>query len=158
MIFREYYGRKYLTKLPVAGVARVRYSTGVELLRMKAGTRKRVIGNLEVRSGLPLLIHSKETGKYWYRTLKSDHDFRRYLQFIKEGMLYILFEGDHLGVMSKERDKMGMGYYDYQKIWHLMILKEKYEKVQPVPDNHKVILNAIDIEINKVKQKYETQN
>lgn len=60
MIFRQEYTNRYVTKLPVAGVAKARFKTGVELLQLQSGKKKWTTGNIEPRNGLPLFVYSPD--------------------------------------------------------------------------------------------------
>jgi len=151
LLFRTENKNKYVTKLPVAGVAKVKYVTGVELLRLKGGKKKWTAGNIEPRKGLPLFIHS-ETGKYWYRLLDIDHDMNMYRKYIKAGVLYIYFNEMEQDRVKKEVEKEGMGYYDYNKIRELILLDELLDSKERGAD-YQSKKRAIQLEIAKVRSK-----
>jgi hypothetical protein len=150
LLFRTILNNKYVTKLPVAGVAKVKYATGVELLRLKAGKKKWSAGNIEPRKGLPLFIQSDN--KYWYRILDVDHDMNMYRKYIKQGVLYIYFNQEEQERVRGEVEKEGMGYYDYNKIRELVLLDELLDSKERGAD-YQSKKRAIQLEIAKVRNK-----
>jgi len=154
VILRTEYGCKYVKDLPVAAV-KVRYITGAELLMLQAGKRKWTTENLELRGGLPLLIHSESSGKYWYRILRKDHSLAYYRKYIKDGNLYIIFDDYWKDAVVRERDEEGMGYFEYNKIRHLILLDEALDATKDRSDGYQIKKRAIQIEIDKVKDKYK---
>ena len=154
MPFKETYNLQFLTDKPETGV-QVKELTGVELLALKAGKRKWTIGNLELREGLPLLIFSPCSQKYWYRILRTDHDINLYTKYIKDGNLYILFNDEWKEKVVKERESECMTYRDYNHKRHLIILDELLERKGDRSSGYQSKKRAIQIELLKIKQKYK---
>ena len=151
MIFRQLNNHRYLTKLPQSAVC-VRDSLGVELLALKNGKRKWTTANIGLRKGLPLLIYSKKNNWYWYRKLGLDHDINEYVKYIKEGLLYIVFDDALKATVSEEREREGMKYYDYIEIRRLILLEELIVKRNPPDLKTKVM--AMQSKIRMIKEKY----
>jgi hypothetical protein len=151
MTLRDQNGYKFATKLP-ADTVKVAFITGVELYILQKGKRKWTSGNIELREGLPLFIHSVEENKYWYRRLALDHDPSMYRKYIKDGNLYIHFDEYWKEVLNQEREAEGMGYYLYNKIRELILFDEVLSGRQHLPDYH-IKKRAIQLEIEKIKNK-----
>lgn len=151
MIFRQVHNSRYITKIPKDITAvKARFKTGVELMQLKGRARKWTKDNLELRDSLPLLVYSPDTDRYWYRILKHGHDLAPYRRYIRDGNLYIIFDEKWRNIVSEEREKEGMGYYQYNKIRELTLTREILEKKEPT-DAIGVQLRAIELEIKKTR-------
>lgn len=151
LILRTEHDLKYLTKLPSRGVSQVKSLLGVDLLQLKKGKKKWTGSNLELRDGLPLLIYSPSSDRYWYRVLRKDHDLKEYIKYIKDGNLYIYWTEYWQGVIKDEVDKGGLGYYKMIRLRELLLLDEKLDKNRSRDDYH-IKKRVIEIEINKLKK------
>jgi len=148
-------GFKYLIELSkVAGVVKVRDILGTELLQLKRGKKKWTGNNVEIRDGLPLLIYSPSSNRYWYRILQADHDLNVLRRYIKDGNLFILFNDEWREKVIAEREKEGKSYADYNRLRSLIILKEILEGQNDRPDI-KTKMRAIELEMNKINNKYK---
>lgn len=143
-----------MLELPEAGV-KARYTSGVELMQLVKGRRTWKRDNLELRKGLPLFVYSPSSQVYWYRVLGEDHDMNKYRSYIKEGNLYIFFDQQWQEIVQQERETEKMGYYDYNKIRHLILLGEVLDATKEGRPDYQSKKRAIQIEIEKVTQKYK---
>ena len=125
----------------------------MEVLGLKKGRRVWTTGNVEPRQGLPLLIYSPYSKKYWYRLLDLDHDMSSYRKYISDGNLYILFEDYWKEKIKEEVKKEGMSYYDVNKVRELVLMDELLDKKEHYI-GWQTGKRAIQIEIDKVKRKY----
>jgi hypothetical protein len=62
------------------------------LYRLKKRKQKDVKENLEIFSGLDILIHDPQVNKYFYRVLQPYTNMNKMLKYFKDGNLYILKE------------------------------------------------------------------
>lgn len=154
MILRTENGNHYLTKIRANEyvAVKVRYVTGVELMRLKRGKKVWKTGNIELRDSLPLLIYSPSSQRYWYRILRHGHDLSNYRKYIRDGNLYIYFNKEWIDFVKKERDSEGMSYNDYNGVRELILLREICERREDSAET-KIKLRAIQIEIDKIKNK-----
>jgi len=152
MILRKKHNLTYLTKLPVAAV-KVKLISGVELLSLKEGKRVWKVGNISPREGLPLLIYSPSSELYWYRKLGEDHNMDEYRNYIRDGNLYIVFTEPWRVVISRERERLGMAYYDYNRIRELYLMDYLVDREERLA-GWETKKRAIEIEVKRIKTKY----
>jgi len=126
----------------------------VELLQLIPGKKVWKKDNLQLRSSLPLLIHSQSSGKYWYRILREDHDLNLLRRYIKDGALYIVWDDDWKKKVREEVQRAGMGYFDLNKMRSLILLKEILNGQKDRPDI-KIKTRAIEIQMDEIKNKYK---
>lgn len=152
MIFKTQNNLKYLDSLSVAGeVTKVRYQSGVELMRLKERKKVWKTGNLELRHGLPLLVYSPYSDKYWYRCLLKDHDLSYYRTYIKDGNLYIAWNDQWKEMVKEEREIEGLPYRAYNTIRELTLIGEYLDK-SPDKSDYKTKKRIIDLKIKQLKQ------
>jgi hypothetical protein len=73
-----------------------------DLYRLKPRKRNDTKDNLEIFTGMDILIHVASENRYYYRTLKEYSDMNKLLKFFKDENLYIL--KDEYRVKEEEPD------------------------------------------------------
>ena len=149
MILRTENNLKYLTKPPSRGVSQVKSLLGVDLLQLKAGKKKWTGSNVELRHGLPLLIYSPYSERYWYRILDRRHNIRAYLKYIKDGNLYIHFSEYWQNVIRREVEDEGIGYFKMVKKRELILLDEILDKNKE-RDDYYIKKRAIELQLKEI--------
>jgi hypothetical protein len=61
-----------------------------DMYRLKYRKRNDTKDNLEIATGMDILIHVASENRYYYRTLKEYSDMNKLLKFFQDGNLYIL--------------------------------------------------------------------
>lgn len=145
---------RYVLKFPSeAGVIKARYPSGVELMRLIPGRKAWKGSNVELRKNLPLFIYSHDKQRYWFRLLGSDHDLSPYRQYIQDGNLYIWFDDMWKQRVQEEREKEGLGYYQYNKLRELILVEELLDQTKEGRPDYQSKKRALQIEKQKIEQK-----
>ena len=61
-----------------------------KLYRLKKRKRVETKDNLEIRTGMDVIIHDPQAKKYFYRTLQDYTDMNKMLKYFQDNNLYIL--------------------------------------------------------------------
>lgn len=136
LILRTDNDLQYLTKPPSRGVSQVKSLLGVDLLQLKKGKKKWTGSNVELRDGLPLLIYSPSSDRYWYRVLRHDHDMSEYRKYIKDGNLYIYWSEHWQKIVKAEVESEGLGYSKMILKRELILLDERLDRNRHRDDYH----------------------
>lgn len=76
-----------------------------DLYRLKKGKRRDSKENLEINTGMDILIHDPYAKKYFYRTLKSYTNMARLFRYYNDFNLYILKEEHRIIEELQEEEK-----------------------------------------------------